>query len=149
MKHALLLLIIFGNLSYSAMASNELLHRDKLTRRDSATLELVQLWGYAQGAHDVLLQSPSPMLVNNMAVADSICFDRAIQFIRHYGYPTPTLLGKYACLKQTGVLIPILLRNRTRLAAPEIRELLQNEVMSEKVCKILLVLALMLGVPQA
>ena len=67
MKHALLLLVIFGSLSYSATASNGLLHRDKLTQRDSAALELVQLWSYAQGAHDVLLQSPSPMLVNNMA----------------------------------------------------------------------------------
>ena len=95
MKHALLLLVLFGSLSYSAMASNGLLHRDKLTRRDSAALELVQLWGYAQGAHDVLLQSPSPTLVNNLTAADSVCFDRAIQFIRHYGYPTPTLLGKY------------------------------------------------------
>ena len=127
MKHALLLLVLFGNLSYSATASNGLLHRDKLTRRDSAALELVQLWGYAQGAHDVLLQSPSPMLVNNLTATDSVCFDRAIQFIRHYGYPTPVLLGKYACLKQTEVLIPILLRNRTRLATPDIRELLQNE----------------------
>ncbi len=135
MKHALLLLVIFGSFSYSATASNELLHRDKLTRRDSAALELVQLWGYAQGAHDVLLQSPSPMLVNNMAVVDSICFDRAIQFIRHYGYPTPTLLGKYARLEQTQVLIPILLRNRTRLAAPDIRELLQNEAKAHRLSR--------------
>lgn len=135
MKHALLLLVIFGSLSYSATASNELLHRDKLTQRDSAALELVQLWSYAQGAHDVLLQSPSPMLVNNMAVADSICFDRAIQFIRHYGYPTPVLLGKYTHLKQTEVLIPILLRNRTRLAAPDIRELLQNEVKAHRLSR--------------
>ena len=107
MKHALLLLVIFGSFSYSATASNELLHRDKLTRRDSAALELVQLWSYAQGAHDVLLQSPSPMFVNNLTATDSVCFDRAIQFIRHYGYPTPTLLGKYARLEQTQVLIPI------------------------------------------
>ena len=75
------------------------------------------------------------MLVNNMAVADSICFDRAIHFIRHYGYPTPVLLGKYAHLKQTEVLIPILLRNRARLAAPEIRELLQNEAKAHRLSR--------------
>ena len=135
MKHALLLLVLFGSLSYSATASNGLLHRDKLTRRDSAALELVQLWSYAQGAHDVLLQSPSPMLVNNMAVTDSICFDRAIHFIRHYGYPTPVLLGKYAHLKQTEVLIHLLLSNRTRLAAPEIHELLQNEAKAHRLSR--------------
>lgn len=135
MKHFLLLSLLLGSLSCSAYASGRELASDKLTRSDSAVIELIQLWGYSQGVHDVLLQNPSPTSSNSVNALDSICFERAIRFIRHYEYPTPLLLGKYVHLEQTQALIPILLRNRSRLLETDIRELLQGEAKAHRLSK--------------
>lgn len=101
--------------------------------RDRAVMELVQLWGIDQGVRNPELFHDSiyPGYVKITKI-DSMCFDRAITFIKKYGWPTEQTVGDFYEYEETHALSPILLHSPHRLKNDSIYQLLKGEVIAKR-----------------
>lgn len=99
--------------------------------RDRAVMELIQLWGIDQGIRNPELFHDSIHLgYVKITKIDSMCFDRAILFIKKYGWPTKQLLGDFNVYEETNALLPIFLHSPHRLKNDTVYQLLKSEVLN-------------------
>lgn len=106
----------------------EITNTDYMTHNDSLVMEIIEVYALDQGIRDSAVHAFDEKSIAISRV-DSICFSKAIMFIKKYGWPTKKMLGKYAGYEpaQAGFM-PIMLHHPKKMVIPEIHDLLVKEV---------------------
>lgn len=127
-----IIIIFFG--FYSTFSQSQENNTNNLpdSIQENLAFELARICGFDQGIrNEHLLRNYGKEMTSILPAVDSLNFDKFIDIIEEYGYPTETLLGKYyghECVKRVGSYI--LLHNSPRLVEPEIYQLFRNEVLN-------------------
>ncbi|SEA02402.1 hypothetical protein SAMN04487851_10228 [Prevotella sp. tc2-28] len=102
-----------------------------LTKQDSLALIVLEIVSLDQGIRDPFLQEEKKerMPSNVEHAIDTLCFNKAVDFIRKYGWPTKELLGRFWNYKYIGCsFTPIMLHACHRMKEKDVHDLLVNEV---------------------
>lgn len=118
--------------------STEMPSNEKMSRVDSMAVILSGIYGLDQGIRDNSnLWGQSKRLREH---TDSVCYEKALSFIRTYGYPHN--LGKYSGVEPIEAAIPVvLLHSPHRLKNPEVYQLLRSEIKAGRMNPEMLALA--------
>ena len=128
----LFLSLSFLTVSISSSADEKSNHdnttTEVITHNDSLALKVIEIFTLDQGIRDSSIKAPDNKCKAILQL-DSICFSKAIMFIKKHGWPTMKMLGKYKNYEaaRTG-FIPIMLHHPDKMNNPEIHDVLVKEV---------------------
>ena len=128
----LLILLLFSTVSISSFANKTLDNDDTtetLTHNDSLALKVIEIFALDQGIRDSSIKTPDNKC-KVISQLDSICFSKAIMFIKKHGWPTAKMLGKYKNYEAARAgFMPIMLHHPDKMNNLEVHDILVKEVL--------------------
>ncbi len=125
---SLLLLTVSISSSADEKSNHDNTATEVITHNDSLALKVIEIFTLDQGIRDSSIKTPDNKC-KVISQLDSICFSKAIMFIKKHGWPTAKMLGKYKNYEAARAgFLPIMLHHPDKMNNPKIHGILVNEV---------------------
>lgn len=126
---SLLLLTVSISSSADEKSNHDNTATEVITHNDSLALKVIEIFTLDQGIRDSSIKTPDNKC-KVISQLDSICFSKAIMFIKKHGWPTAKMLGKYKNYEAARAgFLPIMLHHPDKMNNPKVHDILVKEVL--------------------